>query len=368
VAGRPSLVYVITLAEVGGAQSYVRDLLPAVREHYDVTVAAHGDGPLREAAADNGLPFVPLEHVRRPISPLEDARGLLELTRLFRRLRPDIVHLNSSKVGILGRLAATLARVPVTIFTVHGWAFKAASGRTSRLYLAADRAVRSFATVIVCVSQSEVDAGLAAGLSLPDRTVLIRNAVDVSLAPAPPPGGAVIEIVSVGRLAPPKDFETLLRAVAMLPPGSARLTLLGDGPLRPSFERLTVELDLANVVFAGEVDDVRARVDSADVFVLSSFSEGMPMSVLEAMAAGRPVVASSVGGVPEAVVDGVNGLLVPPARPDDLATALERLAADGDLRRRLGEAGRARAVELFSLESWRRSHVELYDSLLDGRA
>lgn len=368
MAGRSSLVYVITLAEVGGAQSYVRDLLPAVSERYDVTVAAHGDGPLREAAAHYGLPFVPLEHVRRPISPIEDALGLLELTRLFRRLRPDIVHLNSSKAGILGRLAAALARVPVTIFTVHGWAFKAASGRSSRLYLAADRVVRPLATAIVCVSQSEVDAGLAAGLSLPDRTVLIRNAVDVSREPAAVPGGSVVEIVSVGRLALPKDFETLLRAVAMLPPGSVRLTLLGDGPLRPSFERLAVELDLANVVFAGEVDDVRARVDSADVFVLSSLSEGMPMSVLEAMAAGRPVVASSVGGVPEAVVDGVTGLLVPPGRPDDLAVALERLVADDDLRRRLGDAGRARAVERFSLEGWRRSHLELYDSLLDARA
>lgn len=367
MAGRPSLLYVITLAEVGGAQSYVRDLLPAVSEHYDVTVAAHGDGPLREAAADNGLPFVPLEHVRRPISPLEDARGLLELTTLFRRRRPDIVHLNSSKAGILGRLAARLASVPVTIFTVHGWAFKAASGRSARLYLAADRAVRSLATVVVCVSQSEVDAGLAARLSLPDRTVLIRNAVDTSLEPAPAPERTVVEIVSVGRLAPPKDFETLLRAVATLSPGGVRLSLLGDGPLRPSFERLAVELGLANVVFAGEVDNVRPRVDAADVFVLSSLSEGMPMSVLEAMAAGRPVVASSVGGVPEAVVDGVTGLLVAPADPEALAGALEHLVADVDLRRRLGDAGRARALESFSLEGWRRRHLELYDSLLDAR-
>jgi glycosyltransferase involved in cell wall biosynthesis len=368
MAGRRSLVYAITLAEVGGAQSYVRNLLPVVSEHYDVTVAAHGDGPLRAAAEESGIPFVPLRHVRRAISPVEDTRGLVELTRLFRRVRPDIVHLNSSKAGILGRLAATVARVPVTVFTVHGWAFKASSGRSAQLYFAADRVVRSLATAIVCVSQNDLDLGLAAGVSTADRTVLIRNAVDVSSEPAPrPPAPPVVEVVSIGRLALPKDFGTLLRAVALLPPGTVRLTLLGDGPLRPSLERLAAELRLEDVVFAGEVEDVRPYLAAADVFVLSSTSEGMPISVLEAMAAGRPIVASNVGGIPEAVVDGATGFLVPAARPDQLADALRQLLEDGDLRRRLGEEGRRRAVELFSLANWRQRHLELYDELLAAR-
>jgi glycosyltransferase involved in cell wall biosynthesis len=369
VAGRPSLIFVITLAEVGGAQSYVRDLLPAVADHYDVTVAAHGDGPLREAAEALGVPFVPLEHVRRRVSPVRDSRGLIELIRLFRRVRPDIVHLNSSKVGVLGRLAARAAGVPVCVFTVHGWAFNAASGRSTKLYLWADRAARSLATMVVCVSQTELDSGLAAGVCLPGRSIVIQNAVDVSAEPversAQPDD---VRIVSVGRLAAPKDFPSLVQAVARLPRAGISLTILGDGPLRAQLERQVAELELAHVKLAGEVDDVRTHLERSDVFVLSSMSEGMPISVLEAMAAGLPVVATAVGGVSETVVDGVTGLLVPPASPDLLADSLKQLIADGDLRRRLGDAGRLRAVESFSLTEWRRRHLELYGSLLAERA
>src|SRR5665213_3043365 len=126
-ARRPRLLYVVTLAEVGGAQSYVRDLLAATRDTFDVSVAAHGDGPLRTAAGELGVPFIPLCHVRRELSLLQDPLALLELTALFRRVRPDIVHLNSSKAGVLGRLAAAIARTPARVFTAHGWAFKATS-------------------------------------------------------------------------------------------------------------------------------------------------------------------------------------------------------------------------------------------------
>ena len=368
MAGRPALLYVVTLAEVGGAQSYVCDLLAATREQYDVTVAAHGNGPVRSTAAELGIPFVPLLHVRRPISVAQDALGLLELTQLFRRVRPDIVHLNSSKVGVLGRVAAAIARVPVCVFTVHGWAFKASTGRSSRVYVWADRAVRSLATAIVCVSQNDLDAGLAAGLCSSDRTVLIRNAVDVSAAPVRRDDASrTVRLVSVGRLAPPKDFTTLLTAVAGLRPGTFRLTIVGDGPLRLALEGQASSLGLVGVDLLGEVNDVRPYLDGADIFVLSSTSEGMPMSVLEAMAAGLPVVASSVGGIPEAVVDDATGVLVPPARPSELGAALEQLIADRDLRRRLGDAGRERAEDAFSLEEWRRKHIELYESLLTAR-
>ena len=124
----PRVLILITLAEPGGAQTYVADLLPALAGRFDVVVAAHGDGPLRTAARDAGVRFVGLRHVRRPLHAVRDPLGLLELVVLMRRLRPDIVHANSSKAGVLGRLAAVLAGVPIRIFTVHGWAFSAYSG------------------------------------------------------------------------------------------------------------------------------------------------------------------------------------------------------------------------------------------------
>jgi glycosyltransferase involved in cell wall biosynthesis len=355
----------ITLAEVGGAQSYVAALLPALVERYDVVLAAHGEGPLRAAAADAGARFVPLRHVRRPIRPWRDLAGLVELSRLLRRERPQILHASSSKAGVLGRLAAAATRVPIRFFTVHGWAFSAYSGLTSFLYRIADRLMEPLTTVTICVSENERAAGLEAGTCSAERSVVIRNAVDVFAAPRSRHDRAVPRLIAVGRLKAPKDFLTLLRAFAALPSGSFEALLVGDGPDRPAVEAEIRMLGLqASVKLAGERGDVPALLADSDLFVLSSRSEGLPVSVLEAMAAELPVVASGVGGLAELVVDGETGILVPPGDSSALAAALGRLVEDRELRRSLGAAGRARAETSFDLGSFRRAHVELYERRL----
>jgi glycosyltransferase involved in cell wall biosynthesis len=358
---RPRVLLVITLAEVGGAQAYVASLLPALKLNFDVAVAAHGEGPVREAAARCGVRFIPLRHVRRRINPLRDLAGLVELVLLVRRERPLILHASSSKAGVLGRLAAFLARVPIRIFTVHGWAFSAYSGLASFLYRVADRAVCSLTTVTICVSENERAAGVAAGTCRAGRTVVIRNAVDVATSPRARHEAATPRLIAVGRLKPPKDCLTLVRALAALPPGSFEALIVGEGPDREVLEAETRRLGLAERVrLTGERRDVPELLATSDVFVLSSASEGLPVSVLEAMAAELPVVASAVGGMAELVVDGETGLLVPPGTPAELAAALGRLIADRNLRRRLGAGGRARAEALFDLRAFRSAHVELY--------
>jgi glycosyltransferase involved in cell wall biosynthesis len=360
----------ITLAEIGGAQSYVASLLPALAPRFDVVVAAHGTGPLRDAAATpEGARYISLDHVRRRINPWRDVAGLLELVRVLRRERPDILHANSSKAGVLGRLAAHLAGVPIRIFTVHGWAFSAHSGPSSRLYRFADRLVRPLTTVTVCVSQRERLTGLAAGTCDAERTVVIPNAVETGRAPRSSATGRERPlIITVGRLKAPKDFLTLVRALDALPPDSFDAVIVGEGPDRSRLEAEIEALGLTHRVrLAGERQDVTDLLAAADVFVLPSASEGMPVSVLEAMAAGLPVVASRVGGVPEQVADGETGLLVEPGDAGELAAAVGRLIHDGELRRRLGAAGRARAEEEFDLDQFRRAHVELYSRELARR-
>jgi glycosyltransferase involved in cell wall biosynthesis len=365
---RPKVLLLITLAEVGGAQAYVASLLPALTPTFDVVVAAYGEGPLRQAASRAGVRFVPLRHVRRPVRPWRDAAGLVELVRLLRRERPDILHASSSKAGILGRLAAVAARVPVRIFTVHGWAFRAYSGLPSSLYRLADRLVSPLTTTTICVSEDERAAGLAAGTCRAERTVVIRNAVDVAVAPRSRYDRAVPRLIAVGRLKAPKDFVTLVRALATLPAGSFEALLVGEGPDRAAIEAEIQRLGLGEQVrLAGERTDVPALLADSDVFVLSSASEGLPVSVLEAMAAEVPVVASAVGGLAELVVDGETGLLSPPGDAEALGAALARLIADRELRRRLGAAGRARAEALFDLPGFRRAHVDLYRQELARR-
>jgi glycosyltransferase involved in cell wall biosynthesis len=363
---RPRIVLVVTLAEVGGAQSYITNLLPALVGDYEVTVAAWGPGPLRAATAERGASYVELRHVRRALSPLHDPLGVAELTRLFRRLRPDIVHLNSSKAGVLGRLAASTARVPVRVFTVHGWGFKAFEGAARSAYLWADRLVRPLTTAFVCVSRSDLELGLRARTCTAERTVVIPNAVDVdAFDQSRGSADGMLRVVSVGRLKAPKDFVTLVRAVARADGVALRLTIVGDGPDRTLVEREIDACGVADrVVLAGESRDVPRALAQADALVLASSSEGMPVTLLEAMAAALPVVATAVGGVPEVVASEETGLLVRAGDPDALADALRRLADDSGLRHRLGTAGRKRVEEHFSIARWHAAHRALYERLL----
>jgi glycosyltransferase involved in cell wall biosynthesis len=365
---KPRLLILITLAEAGGAQTSVATLLPGLTAEFDVTVAAHGSGPLRDAAHAAGVPFVQLEHMRRAISPWQDTLALVELVRLCRRVRPDIVHAHSSKAGALGRLAAALARAPVRIFTVHGWSFAAYGGLPGRLYLWVERRLRRLTTAVVCVAEASRDVGVDAGACRTERTLVIHNAVDVAAFAAPDQLRGIPRVVSIGRFAFPKDFATLVEALAATR-ADYRAAFVGEGPLLPEIAAtirqrgLTERIDLL-----GNRGDVPGVLASADVFVLSSRSEGFPVSILEAMAAGLPVVATDVGGVAESVVDGETGLLVPPGDPAGLAAALDRLLTDGALRLRLGAAGRERARRHFDLAGFRRAHVELYLRELERRA
>jgi glycosyltransferase involved in cell wall biosynthesis len=346
---KPRLLMLITLSELGGAQTAVALLLPGLVGQFEVTVAAQGSGPLRAAAEAAGIRYVELRHVRRQIHAWHDALALVELVRLCRRVRPDVVHSHSSKMGVLGRLAAWVARVPVRLLTVHGWSFAAYDGLAGRFFLWIERLMRPLTTTVVCVAEETREQGLAAHACDPRRTVVIPNAVDVqSFCPTSGRSRPTL-IVGVGRFAYPKDFTTLLAALGRVR-APCHTVLAGDGPALPAVAAAVQAGGLSErVELLGARADIPELLARSDVFVLSSRSEGFPVSILEAMAAGLPVVATDVGGVAEAVEDGETGFLVPAADSEALAGALERLVSDADLRRRLGAAGRARALRLFDV-------------------
>ncbi len=370
------ILMLITLSDWGGAQAHVLALARGLRNLYDVTVACGPGGPLVAHLHQEGIRVVEIPRLVRAPRPLADLAALVRLARWMRSERFALVHCHSTKAGLLGRTAARLAGTPVVLFTTHGWAFAMPSSPpVVRLMLVlAERLAARLATTIICVSQHDREAALRAGIGPPTRLAVIPNGIapDPWLARAPVQEdgagtGRPCTAVMVGRFKEPKDPITLVKAWTQLG-ADHRLLLVGDGPMRPEVESLILEQGLeGRVAVLGAREDVPVLLKAADIFVLSSRWEGMPLAVIEAMMSGLPVVATNVGGVSEAVVDGETGFLVPSGNPGALAVALDRLLTDPVLRRRMGEAGRRRALEQFTEERMLAETAALYERVLSGR-
>jgi glycosyltransferase involved in cell wall biosynthesis len=342
--------------ELGGADLSLRHVLERLDASVEVTVLGVDQRIVERVASSR--PAAETRVVRRPRSG-RDFRSLLGHVAALRDLAPDVVHANLSSPWSCqyAIAAAALLRRPriVAVYQLAVPAISAAQVRAKRLTA---RGVDVHVGVGLRTSR-EVEAlvKLRAGSV---RT--IHNGVpDEPTTDAQHEPGLVIG--AVGRLERQKGFDVLLRALVDVP--GASLRLVGDGSERAALERLARELGVAErVSWDGWSDDPRSRLGSFDVFVLSSRFEGFPLVVLEALLARAAVVATDVGSVAEAVIDGKTGLLVPPEDPSALAAALRRSLADAELRRRLGESGRQLVLERFTADHMTRGFEALYGELL----
>jgi glycosyltransferase involved in cell wall biosynthesis len=318
------------------------------------TTAAH-EGDFLQLAVARGVRPVVLPELGREVNPTDDLLALAKTVRLFRALRPDVVHTHMAKAGTIGRLAARLCGVPVVVHTYHGHVFHGYFGPTqTRVFVAIERALARLTTRIVVVGERQRDEIAGYGVAPSAKLLPIPLGLELGrfldaerhrgelrrelgLGPAVPLVGIV------ARLVPIKAHEDFLRAAAtihgVLP--EARFLVVGDGERRAGLERLADELGLRDAVrFLGWRQDLPRVYADLDVVALASRNEGSPVALIEALAAARPVVATAVGGVPEVVLDGETGLLAPPGQPAALAAAIRRLLADRMLADRLRAAGR----------------------------
>ena len=364
------IAYVITRADaVGGATIHVRDLAGAMRDRgHEVLVLVGGEGPVTAQFTAAGVPFLSLRHLRRSIHPLRDLLAFRELTGALRTFAPDLVSLHTAKAGWLGRAAAArLGRRAV--YTPHGLPV---SGRffgvASAVFALAERAAARWRDPLICVSEAERSAALSHHLAPPERLYVVYNGVrDVPPEFRAAPECEPVRICSVARFAEPKDHATLLVALAALRARTWSLHLIGDGPLQPHVGRLAEQLGIADRVhFRGYQAEPEAALAAAELFVLSTRSEAFPRSILEAMRAALPVVATDVGGVPEAVENGVTGLLVPPEDARALAAAIDSLLTGPALRARLGAAGRRVYERSFRLELTIARTLDVYRAIMDA--
>jgi glycosyltransferase involved in cell wall biosynthesis len=359
------VVHLITKLELGGAQqNTLHSCRELARRGHDVVLGAGEGGILDDEARRGPFRFVPLRRLVREISPVSDALALAEMVSLLRRERPAIVHTHSSKAGALGRIAAAIARVPVTIHTIHGWSFAAGMPRaTSTVYRLVEKACAPLTDHFVSVSRRDLELGIREGIVPADRGSVIRSGIDLRAFTREGPGREAIRrewgcsegdvlVVNVSNFKAQKAPLDYVRAAgrAAREAPALRFAFVGDGELRPQVEAAIAEEGLqGRMVLAGWRRDVPEILRAADVFALTSLWEGLPRTVLQARACGLAIAATSVNGTPEAVEHGVTGLLVPPGDVGAMAAALVTLAADAGLRRRLGDAASA-GLEEFSQE------------------
>ena len=368
--GPRSILHLITRGERGGAQTYVLELLKAAQRRGARPVLAVGEaGFLSDAAAALGIDVHRVENLVHPIRPRRDLAAVAEVARLLRRVKPDLVHCHSTKAGLVGRLGAWRAGVPA-VFTAHGWEFAPGLAWSRRVVVwPCEWLAGRFSAKIIAVSGADRTLAHSTGIIRDEHLATIRYGVPDDPRRATPDGAGPVELVMVARLAPPKDPDTLLRALRQLR-GDWRMTLVGGGPGQERARAVVREHGMdARVCFLGDCDDVPGVLARCHVFVLMSKKEGLPISILEAMRAGLPVVAADVGGVREQVTDGETGYLVPSGDDATLARRLQTLVDDPSLRRQMGQAGRARYEGEFTLDRMvERTWAVYRDALTRGGA
>jgi glycosyltransferase involved in cell wall biosynthesis len=306
-----------------------------------------------------------------PVDVLDRGRGgnfatLVAMRRYLRNRRPAILHAHNPSPLLYGALARLLTDIPVLVYTKHGRS-ELLSWRGRQL----SRLMGGGADAVVSVSQDAADAARTVERVPSDRLRVIHNGIDIAAITPVPPMPPGWHVVHVARLNQVKDQATLLRAARLVLDSQPtfRLDIVGDGERRLELERLSAELGLGDAVcFHGFQMDVRPFLVGADAFVLSSVSEGIALTLLEAMAAALPVVATDVGGNREVVVPGETGFLVPARDPAALARALITLLSDPMRASQLGAAGRARVTTEFALDATVAAYESLYSELLDRRS
>ena len=379
------VVHVITQLELGGAQQNTLDTVQRLDRARFAPQLVCGPGGMLDDEARR-LPDVPVHFVSelvRPVRPLRDLAATRRISALLAPLAaagPAIVHTHSSKAGIVGRRAAARARAGPVVHSLHGYGHAALSPPVRPLGLWAERRAARHTDAFVAVSRATIECGRALGLFGGRPVHLVRSGVDLARYAGAdaaraatraqlglPPDAPVVGLI--GNLKPqkaPLDFVELAARVAARRP-ECRFLLAGDGELRPAVEARVAQRGLGErLQLLGWRHDVPALLGALDVLVLTSAWEGLPRVCPQAMAAGRPIVATAVDGIPEAVRDGVNGRLF--ARGDVEAGAAHVLALldDPALRRRMGEAGREAAGE-FAVERMISQLEALYDELLAAR-
>lgn len=344
------VVLLITKGEVGGAQTHVIELCGALRDRCDFLVLIGGceQSPLRDTLMSMNIRVESVKALSNKVSPPSLIANVRQVAGYARSWGADVIHVHSAVAAVVGRIAGRLTRIPV-VYTVHGFAFKPEFPLARRVFaFTGERLLAPFSKHVICVSPAERDLTLQLGVPA-SRVSVINNGISDSPLRADP-AQEPATLIMVARMAFQKRHDLLLEALEVLRArGIAlpRTLLAGDGPLGTGLRDAAAASGFSCVSFCGDISNVAATLAQCQVFVLLSRYEGHPISVIEAMRAGLPIVASDLPALRGMITNGVEGLLTSDD-PHEIAAALERLIGDPALRSRMGAAARCRYETDFS--------------------
>lgn len=384
---RYRVVRIISRLNLGGPAQHVLHLGAGLRGDYPtLLVTGCVDQGEVEVDTPEGVDVHRIPQLGRRILPFDDFIAFWKVYRLLRSVRPEVVHTHTAKAGALGRVAAWLARVPVRVHTFHGHTFHGYFGPfATRVFLAIERALARLTTRIVVLSESQA-RDIVHSYRICDRAqvAIIPLGLDLErFRPHRANGGrasfrrelgvrdGVPVVTTVGRLVPIKNHDLFIDAAASLVRRGveAMFVIVGGGPEEPRLRARVEELGLSrHVRVLGWRTDLERIYAGTDVVVLSSRNEGTPVALIEALAAGRAVVATDVGGVRDVLAGGYLGQIVPPDQPEALARAVPRFLADPDARAEFGRRGERSAIRTYTVKRLCQDVAGLYDSLLGIRA
>jgi glycosyltransferase involved in cell wall biosynthesis len=363
---RIEVAQIVTRFMAGAGGVALRGALNLDPDRYHVTIVTGQGGPLTDRAEAAGMRVVIEPSLVSPLSPKDDVKALRELTDLCRSARFDVVHTHSAKAGALGRLAAHRAEIPLIVHTYHGFPFHEFQSPARRAaYVAIERRLARITDAVLAIGSGVATEALRRGLADPSTLRTIAPVVEATTVPRTSESRAAARaalgidgidgvdnatpvIGTVGRIDYQKAPEHLVTAVAALRHRDAMAVWIGSGPRRDEVAELVRAAGLSDrFLFAGERTDVAELLPAFDVFAMASRYEGLPCAVVEAMRCGVPVVATAVNSMPDLVIPGESGILVPPGRPDLLAGALDGLLDDPSTADRLVRRGRELAGETF---------------------
>jgi glycosyltransferase involved in cell wall biosynthesis len=380
---RKKIIYGITKGGWGGAQRYVYDLATVLpTDDFEVTVLTGSDGRLLEKLREKKIRCLVLEGLTRDIHFFTDILILFKLIRFFHREKPDIIHLNSSKIGLLGAMAGRLTGVPRIIFTGHGWAFNEDRSLWQRKIIYCLHLLTiALAHHTIAVSE-QTKKQISAGNHYYHKISVIHNGLPVLDFLEPEQARATLQeklpagghwsgrpwIGTISELHKNKGLKYIIEAMHRLevtahhPERLPILIIIGEGERREKLQERIDRYGLQDIVFMiGRMDEAQKYLKAFDIFTLTSITEALPYVILEAGQAGRPVLASNVGGIPEIIDDMKDGILIRPGEPEEIQGSLEFLLSNPDKAHLLGENLQKKIFTHFSQDTMVKETIKLYN-------